>query len=105
MVVGTSKGSGAGVGNLPVSSVGDEMAAMRAECRPLPSGQGEGPMDAATAAIPARKLLDLAATLSERALERASDHAEIQRLTGCPALDASPGPTPATGARPSSDAR
>ena len=37
---------------------------------------------------PARTLLDLAATLSSRALERALDQAEIQRLTDYPALEA-----------------
>jgi very-short-patch-repair endonuclease len=37
---------------------------------------------------PGRTLLDLAATLSERALERALDMAEVQRLTDYPALDA-----------------
>jgi hypothetical protein len=33
---------------------------------------------------PARTILDLAATLSERALERTLDQAEIQRLTDYP---------------------
>jgi very-short-patch-repair endonuclease len=37
---------------------------------------------------PGRTVLDLAATLSERALERALDHAEIQPLTDYPALNA-----------------
>jgi predicted transcriptional regulator of viral defense system len=37
---------------------------------------------------PARTLLDLAATLDRRPLERALDHAEVQQLTDYPALDA-----------------
>jgi hypothetical protein len=37
---------------------------------------------------PARTLLDLAATLDRRPLERALDQAEVQRLTDYPALDA-----------------
>jgi hypothetical protein len=54
---------------------------------------------------PARTLLDLAAVLDERGLERALDRAEQLELADYPPSTPSPAPAPATTARAGSDGR